>query len=78
MSSNRTLPFPVWMMALDVIGTVLVGLGLFGLFGGLAPEAVSAADFESASIAFIVFGAVLMLPLLVTLIRRALSGNRAD
>ena len=77
MAGRNTLPLPMWMMALDVVGTLLLGMGLFGLFGGFAPDGMSAGDLKSVSIALIVFGALLMLPLLVTLIRNALSANRS-
>lgn len=64
------------MIALDVIGTLLIGLGFFGLFGGFSSDAMSAEDLKSVSIALIVFGVLLTLPLVVTLVRKALRGNR--
>ena len=31
---SEPLKFPPWLLALDVVGTVILGLGLFGQFGG--------------------------------------------
>ena len=76
MTGKPALPFPIWMIALDVMGTLLLGLGLFGLYGGLAVDDMSPAEIQSAAVALIVFGVLLMLPLVVTLVRKALAGNR--
>ena len=63
---SQSLKFPPWMLILDIVGTVILGLGLFGQFGG---------DnlFTPFAIALIIIGALLMLPLLVFLVTRATS-----
>ena len=60
---SEPLKFPPWLLALDVVGTVILGLGLFGQFGG---ENL----FSPFAIALIIIGALLMLPLLVFLVTR--------
>lgn len=77
MTDKPALAFPIWMIALDVTGTILLGLGLFGLYGGLTVDGMSPAEIQSVAVALIVFGVLLMLPLVVTLVRKALAGNRS-
>ena len=58
--------FPPWLLILDIVGTVILGLGLFGQYGG---------DnlFSPFAVPLIIVGALLMLPLLVFLVTRATS-----
>ncbi|MDJ0813170.1 MAG: hypothetical protein QNJ23_05540 [Woeseiaceae bacterium] len=56
--------FPPWMLALDVAGTIVLGLGLFGHYGG---ENL----FSPFAIPLIIIGALLMLPLMIFLVTRA-------
>ena len=72
---KRSLPFPLWMLALDVIGTLLVGFGIFGLSGGFMADAASLTDMQAISIAVIVFGVLLMLPLVITVVRKGTGGG---
>jgi hypothetical protein len=63
---NQSLKFPPWLLILDVAGTILLALGLFGRFGGdnlFAPFAIP----------LIIIGTLLMLPLLVFLVTRVTS-----
>ncbi len=63
---SQSLKFPPWLLILDVIGTLLLGLGLFGQFGGdnlFAPFAIP----------LIIIGALLMLPLIIFLVTRITS-----
>lgn len=63
---SESLRFPPWLLILDVVGTVILGLGLFGQFGGDSL-------FSPFAIPLIIVGALLMLPLLVFLVTRATS-----
>jgi hypothetical protein len=63
---SQPLKFPPWLLILDVIGTLILGLGLFGQFGGNNL-------FTPFAIAMIIIGALLMLPLLIFLVTRATS-----
>ena len=60
---SEPLKFPPWLLARDVVGTIILGLGLFGQFGG-------ANLFSPFAIPLIIIGALLMLPLLVFLVTR--------
>ena len=61
---SNPLKFPPWMLALDICGTILLGLGLFGQFGGTNL-------FSPFAIPLIIIGALLMLPLMIFLVTRA-------
>lgn len=64
---------PAWAVILDVVGTVLLGAGLYGLFTeGEAPFAETV-DLRANATALIVIGVFLMIPLLVAVVRRVAS-----
>ncbi len=71
---NSTRPrLPIWAIFLDVIGTLLLVLGVVALVGGgdgIFPEFL---DNQAFSIVLIFAGVLLMLPLIVVLVRRAAS-----
>ena len=58
--------FPPWLLILDISGTLLLCLGLFGQFGG---DNV----FSLYAIPLIVVGALMMLPLLIFLVARSMN-----
>jgi len=76
MRNRGTLPWPLWMLALDVVGSLILVLGLLGLFGVVAPDSMDSEVVQSASISFVVIGTLLMLPFLVTVIRQVLGANK--
>ena len=69
-------PLPLHLIALDVIGTILVGVGLYELFYGSSflPEALKFNGYETA---FIGIGLFLMAPLVLYLavLRWRLAGS---
>jgi hypothetical protein len=69
LTNRRPLPWPPWVLALDVFGTLLVAAGLFGVFGGIEPEGLDGSDVKALSITLIVVGALLTLPFVVAIIR---------
>ena len=60
---NQPLRLPPWLLILDIFGTLLLALGLFGQFGG---------DnlFSPYALPLIIVGALMMLPLLIFLVTR--------
>ena len=72
MDRTGPLPIPLHLLVLDVIGALLLGLGLAEWFAdtGLVPAALR---FEYYPQALVVAGALLMLPLLLHLLQRALG-----
>ena len=69
MASGNNLKIPPWILILDLAGTLLLALGLYGQFGGDSP-------LQQAAVPLIIAGALLMLPLVVFLVTRATAGGR--
>ena len=78
MTKRKPLPWPPWVLALDVFGTLLLAAGLFGLFGGIEPEGLEGSAVKAISITLIVVGALLTLPFLVAVIRGAGQGHHKE
>jgi len=76
MTDRGPLQWPLWMLALDVVGSFILVLGLLGLFGVVAPDSMESKFIQATSISFVVIGALLMLPFLVTVIRQVLGANK--
>lgn len=73
MDNSHKRGLPIWTVILDVIGTLVLALGVFGLVGGnerIFPEFI---DNQAFSIVLIFAGVLLMVPLIIVLIRRATS-----
>lgn len=73
MSEQSKGILPVWAVLLDVVGTLLLAAGLFGRFAGADLLASLPVDLRSISIALIVVGALLMLPLIIVILQRVIS-----
>ena len=76
MTDRGPLPWPLWMLALDVVGSFILILGLLGLFGVGVPDSIDSQFIQAASISFVVIGTLLMLPFLVTVIRQVLGADK--
>ncbi|MFO1435698.1 MAG: DUF1418 family protein [Gammaproteobacteria bacterium] len=72
--NNDRISIPVWMLILDIIGTVLVALGLYKSFtnNDLLPEYLR---FGNDHLIFLLIGVALMVPFNVHMITQA--GARA-
>lgn len=77
MTDRGPLPWPLWMLALDVVGSFILVLGLLGLFGVVAPDSIGSQFIQATSISFVVIGTLLMLPFLVTVIRQLLGASKS-
>lgn len=62
MSKSR---FPLWVILLDVIGTLFVAGGIFGLVADADSMFEGALDLELLAVPLIVLGALLMAPLVI-------------
>jgi len=78
MTDRQSLPWPIWVLALDVIGALLVAVGIIGLVEGVLPDSIDAERVRPLAIASIVIGALLMLPFVVTVIRQATGARKRD
>ena len=75
MTGRKSLPWPLWAIAFDLIGTLLAGFGLYLLIGqGQGPES-NGADVQGIAIPMIVFGVLLMAPLITIVMRKSLSSR---
>lgn len=70
MPEKPKLPFPLWTLMLDIVGTILLAAGLFGLLAGDLPS-VEALNLAPLAIPLIIFGVLLMAPLVVFAIKGA-------
>lgn len=73
MTEQRKLPG--WALALDIVGTLFLAAGLFGLFAVDSLQLPGAETLEALAIPIIVLGIVLMIPLIAITIRNALSSR---
>ena len=72
MQADKKLPFPIKLLVLDMLGLVLVGLGLAHHFAGLdfLPDGLR---FENSGLFMAVAGFALMLPLMLHVLGKALN-----
>ena len=69
------MKLPAWAILLDVIGTLLIAAGIFGL--AAAEETLSGlpVNLAETAVALIVLGALLMLPLVLVVVQRVRSST---
>lgn len=67
---------PPVLLALDILGTGLMGLGLFGLFASDPVVVAGFIDLGALAVPLIIIGGFLMAPLMVYLVKQATSGRR--
>ena len=77
MDARKPLSIPARLIVLDVIGTLLLATGLLNVVADieLLPRHLL---FEGYGFGFIVGGVMLMLPLIVHVVVRAISGSRGS
>jgi hydrogenase-4 membrane subunit HyfE len=66
---------PVWALILDVLGTLLIAAGIYGIVSGELPFA-EGLEAGWIAVALILAGAVLMMPLVVVLVQRAAAARK--
>jgi len=62
MSSINRLPWPIWAVILDAVGTLLLAAGLYGTFGGDDLAFSELVDLRAVGIPLIIFGVLLIAP----------------
>lgn len=73
MDSGHKPGLPIWAVILDVIGTLILVLGVLGLIGSDRPIFPEFLDKQAFSIVLIFAGVLLMVPLIIVVVRRATS-----
>jgi len=71
MKKKPKVSLPISLLVLDIIGTLLLALGLYALFGGRLGLFSEIGDSRQLAIALIIAGGLMMLPLVVMIVRRA-------
>ena len=66
---------PVWVIILDVFGTLLIGGGIFLLVTDGQVMGMPAADLKGAGIGMLVVGGMMTVPLVVWAVKRAGSAK---
>lgn len=75
MESNQKFRLPLWAIVLDILGTVMLVLGILALFGGDGALFPETPEIRALAFVLIFAGVLLMLPLIIIIIRRATSQN---
>lgn len=70
--ANR-LPWPIWAVILDAVGTLLLAAGLYGTFGGTDLAFSEVIDLRALGIPFMIFGILLIAPFVAFTISHARS-----
>ena len=65
MNEQKKLPWPAWVLILDLVGTLLVGVGIYALVAGDPLPFADTIDLRSLAIPIIIFGALLFAPLIL-------------
>ena len=74
MHEGKNIPLPLWLIALDMIGVVLLGLGMAKYFAGVdvVPTALL---LDESGLSLMLVGGLLMLPMMWHLIRGMSRGR---
>jgi len=73
MSGNTPNKMPLWALILDGVGTLFFAAGLVGLFAGAPFLSSLPIDLGKMAVVLIILGVLLMVPLIVVLIQRAVA-----
>ena len=65
--ANESRTIPVWALVLDVVGTIILAAGIY--------TQVVDTGMQRAGIAMIIIGALLMVPLVLVVVARAVSNT---
>lgn len=75
MSENTPNKMPLWALILDGVGTLVFAAGLVGLFAGAPFLASLPVDLGEMAALLIILGILLMVPLIVVVIQRAVANK---
>jgi len=71
MMTKRNMKLPVWAVILDVLGALMLAAGIILLNGGAGLIDVGSTEVRGPAFTLIVIGVLLMMPLIVVVIQRA-------
>lgn len=70
--SRHKRSFPIWALILDVLGTLLLAVGIYAVVTGGLPFA-EGSEPGYVGIALIIVGALLTMPLVFVLVQRSMA-----
>ena len=71
MSDRSRLPWPIWALILNGVGTLLLAAGLYGMFGGDDLVFAEIVDLRALGIPLVIFGVLLIAPFVAFTISHA-------
>ena len=71
MSDRNCLPWPIWALILDGVGTLMLAAGLYGIFGGDDLVFAEIVDLNALGIPLVIFGVLLIAPFVAFTISHA-------
>jgi hypothetical protein len=75
MQERRKIQLPAWSIILDLFGTLLLALGIYGQFGGGELLFSEFLDLRQYAVILILLGVLLIAPLVVILVKQAVSSE---
>ncbi|NIV18069.1 MAG: DUF1418 family protein [Woeseiaceae bacterium] len=76
MEDRQKTGLPIWAIFLDVLGTLVLVLGIYAQIAGDDFLASASIDSHALSIVLIIAGILLMLPLVIAVIKRAAASRQ--
>ena len=73
MTEKPALKWPAWVLILDLVGTALVGLGIYAQVASGPLVFSDAVDLRALAVPMILVGALLVMPLVVMTVRQVRS-----
>ena len=78
MQRQNKLRIPSQYLILDTIGSVMVGLGVYGLVVNEIPPELASLNLKRDAWEFIIGGLILMVPMVVYVLHKARARNLGD
>ena len=71
MHDRNRLPWPIWALILDGVGTLMLAAGLYGIFGGDDLVFAEIVDLHALGIPLVIYGVLLITPFVAFTISHA-------
>ena len=75
MTQQSKLPWPAWVLVLDLLGSFLIGIGVFALVADDPLPLADSINLRSLAVPLIIIGALLFAPLILMTVAR-IRGSR--
>jgi hypothetical protein len=78
MQKQNKIRIPPQYIVLDALGSILVGLGIYGLIVDATPPALASLNLKQDAWEFIIGGLILMVPMILYAVRGIQTRNKGD